>query len=158
VARTSTKAEKNREQGRNEAVVAEDPVLAMLGVGKQLWESESGDSFIERLRSENLPAPPTHLSGRPPSKLPDFVWRRISKYQSVPFRTATGLPFTYEVEGTGIWFFRDGKRVNRKLTRKQFEMALSRCPLSSTTEIKDLIDYPYLFAVLMDPRIRAQEW
>jgi hypothetical protein len=58
----------------------------------------------------------------------------------------TGLPFTFEVEGTGIWFFRNGKRINRKLTRSQFEVALSRCPLAHTTEIKDLIDYPYLFA------------
>ena len=31
---------------------ADDPVLLMLGVGKQLWEYESGDRFVERLRSE----------------------------------------------------------------------------------------------------------
>ena len=31
---------------------ANDSVLAMLGVGKQLWDSEPGDSFVERLRSE----------------------------------------------------------------------------------------------------------
>ena len=30
-----------------------DPVLLMLGVGKELWNSEPGDCFIERLRSEN---------------------------------------------------------------------------------------------------------
>jgi hypothetical protein len=70
----------------------------------------------------------------------------------------TGLPFTFEVEGTGIWFFRNGKRINRKLTRSQFEVALSRCPLAHTTEIKDLIDYPYLFAILADKRIRGQAW
>ena len=69
-----------------------------------------------------------------------------------------GLPFTFEVEGAGIWFFRDGKRVNRKLTRTQFEVALSRCPLSRTTEISDLMDYPYVFAVLRDRRIQGQEW
>lgn len=33
----------------------DDPVLLMLGVGKQLWERESGDRFIERLRSEETP-------------------------------------------------------------------------------------------------------
>ncbi len=32
-----------------------DPVLSMLGVGKQLWQQEPGDRFIERLRSEDLP-------------------------------------------------------------------------------------------------------
>ncbi len=36
---------------------ANDPVLAMLGVGAQLWALEPGDSFVERLRSEDLPVP-----------------------------------------------------------------------------------------------------
>jgi hypothetical protein len=32
-----------------------DPVLLMLGVGNQLWKHERGDSFVERLRSEDPP-------------------------------------------------------------------------------------------------------
>jgi hypothetical protein len=68
----------------------------------------------------------------------------------------TGLPFTFAVDGPGVWFFRDGKRINRKLTRTQLEEAISRCPLSTTTEIKDLMDYAYLFAVLRDGRIGDQ--
>lgn len=154
-----TDIKEDREASPDELVLTEDPVLAMLGVGSQLWESESGDSFVERLRSENVPAPPfTQLPHRPLSNLPDLVWQRVSEHQGETFQTARGLPFTYEVEGTGIWFFRDGKRVNRKLTRTQFDVALSRCPLTSTTEIKDLMDYAYLFAVLKDGRIRGQEW
>jgi hypothetical protein len=131
----------------------------MLGVGRQLWESEPGDNFVERLRSEEVPAPPPsqHLPS-PADTLPEEVWRRVANHQGDRFETVRGLPFTFEVEGTGIWFFREGKRVNRKLTRKHFEMALSRCPLRSTTEIQDLMDYPYLFAVLMDGRIRGQSW
>ena len=134
-----------------------DPVLAMLGVGRQLWELESGDKFVERLRSEDLPLPPAvhpSLAGN----LAEAVWRRIISHQGEQFQTVRGLPFTFEVEGAGIWFFRDGKRVNRRLTRTQFEVALSRCPLKSTTEISDLMDYSYLFAVLMDRRIRGQDW
>src|SRR5215510_14801847 len=47
-----------------------DPVLAMLGVGQQLGELESGDNFVERLRSEDLPVPPTiHLSPDPAENL-----------------------------------------------------------------------------------------
>ena len=137
----------------------EDPVLAMLGVGSQLWESESGDCFVERLRSEDVPTPPfTQPVHRKPSNVPDLAWARVSKHQGETFQTVRGLPFTYQVEGNGIWFFRDGKRVNRKLTRTQFDVAVSRCPLASTTEIKDLMDYAYLFAVLKDGRIRGQEW
>ena len=149
----------HREQGRDEAPWANDPVLAMLGVGRQLWELEQGDSFVERLRSEDLPVPP--LAQRCPDlaeNLPEAVWQRVIVHQGEQFQTVRGLPFTFETEGAGIWFFRDGKRVNRKLTRNQFEVALSRCPLKSTTEINDLMDYPYLFAMLMDGRIREQAW
>jgi hypothetical protein len=149
----------HREQERDQATGANDPVLAMLGVGRQLWELEPGDNFVERLRSEDLPVPPAmHPSPDPAGDLPEAVWRRIVSHQGQQFQTVRGLPFTFEVEGAGIWFFREGKRVNRKLTRTQFEVALSRCPLARTTEISDLMDYPYLFSVLTDRRIRGQEW
>ena len=149
----------DREPARNEPLHADDPVLAMLGVGSQLWEMESGDHFVGRLRSEDLPpARPTQRISNSVGGDTDVVWRRVAHLQGELFQTVRGLPLTFEVEGNGIWFFRAGKRINRKLTRRQFEVALSRCPLASTTEIKDLIDYPYLFAILMDKRIRLQAW
>jgi len=136
-----------------------DPVLLMLGVGRQLWEHEPGDRFVDRLRSEDLSAsPPNRNLNVMEGNAPESVWRRIEGHQGEEFWTARRLPFTYEVEGTGIWFFRDGRRINRKLSRTQVDMAIARCPLTSTTEIKDLIDYPYLFALLMDKRIRGEAW
>jgi len=136
-----------------------DPVLAMLGVGRELWEQEPGDRFVERLRSEDAPAPPPLKQPAGSAEdLPERVWRRVQQRQGEEFRTATRLPLTFQVEGNGIWFYRGGKRINRKLSRSQFAEAVRRCPLKSTTEIKDLIDYPYLFAILMDQRIRDREW
>jgi hypothetical protein len=137
-----------------------DPILRMLGVGKHLWADEPGDKFIERLRSEDLAPPPrsTNSPAVSPEGLPETVWRRIEGHQGEKFFTARQLPFTYEVEGPGIWFFRNGRRVNRKLSRGQVEKAIARCPLNSTTEIKDLMDFAYLFALLMDSRIRGQAW
>lgn len=135
-----------------------DPVLRMMGVGRAIWEDEPADRFVERLRAGDEAAPPAPRLRRRPENLPANVWGRIQKHQGEPFHTARGLPFTFEVEGNGIWFFRDKKRINRKLTRTQVEVAISRCPLRSTTEIKDLMDYPYLFAILTDPRIRGQAW
>ncbi len=137
---------------------ASDPVLSMLGVGKKLWEDEPGDRFVDRLRTEDLPAPFKGRSGAAAEDAPESVWQRIKTHQGEEFRTATQLPFTYEVEGAGIWFFRDGRRINRKLSRTQVDLAIARCPLTSTTEIKDLIDYSYLFALLMDKRIRGDAW
>jgi hypothetical protein len=135
-----------------------DLVLLMLGIGKQLWKREPGDSFVERLRSEDAPPP---LEGRPDApvqNVAESVWRRIKSHQGEGFKTVTGRPFTYSVEGAGLWFFREGRRINRKLTRTQVEAAIARCPLTRTTEIKDLMDYPYLFALLRDARIRGETW
>jgi hypothetical protein len=150
-----TKSEKNGRE--SQSLETTDAVLLMLGIGKQLWSSESGDSFVERLRSEDEPP----LEGRldaPAENVADSVWHRIKSHEGEDFKTTTGLPFKYEVDGAGIWFFRDGRRINRKLTRTQVEVAITRCPLTSTTEIKDLMDYSYLFALLMDARIRGGAW
>ena len=146
----------NEVERRNEP---RDPVLEMLGVGRELWTHESGDSLVERLRSED--SPPATAESRGNSQLedlPEAAWRRIEKHQGEQFYTATRLPVTYQVEGNGIWFFRDGRRIERKATRTQVETAISRCPLNSTTEIKDLMDYTYLYAILMDRRIRGSAW
>jgi|SRR5690242_11796831 len=135
-----------------------DPVLAMLGVGKEIWEPEPGDCFIERLRSETPVDPPVFKRATSGQTVLEAVWRRIKAHQGEEFRTATELPFTYKVEGAGIWFYREGRRINRKLARTQLEVGISRCPLRSTTEIKDLMDYEYLFGMLTDARIRAKAW
>lgn len=136
-----------------------DPVLAMRGVGKELWQTESGDRFIERLRREDAPMPVSEGSfAEGQQNLQELVWQRLNAFCGEEFRTQRGLAVSYQIEGDGIWFFRDGERVNRKLSRRQVEVGVSRCPLKSTTEIKDLIDYPYLFAVLMDSRIRGDNW
>jgi hypothetical protein len=133
-----------------------DPLLSMLGVGQQIWESEPADQFVERLRSEEPVSPgPSRIQNQ---DLMDAAWQRIRQHQGELFHTTRGLPFTFEIEGNGIWFFRNRKRVNRKLTKSQVATAVSRCPLKSTTEIKDLMDFAYLYALLMDPRIRGQAW
>ena len=136
-----------------------DPILLMLGVGKHLWEREPGDKFIDRLRSEDVPPPAFEAEpGAPADTAPEAVWQRIKSHQGEEFQTARRLPFTYALEGTGIWFFRNGRRIERKLSRSQVEKAIARCPLTSTTEIKDLMDYAYLYGLLMDSRIRGEAW
>lgn len=138
---------------------AEDPVLSMRGIGRQLWEQEPGDSFIERLRSEDPPpSPVTAQPGGTTLDLTEAVWRRIEGHQGEQFETARGLPFVHKVEGPGIWFYRNGEKVNRKLSRRQVEAAVLRCPLRTVTEISDLMDPSYLFGLLMDRRIRGEAW
>jgi len=153
------KSVKTQDTQRDRPATSDDPVLRMLGIGKELWEQEPGDRFVERLRAEE---PPPSLilcrSSDPLGDLPETIWRRIKDHQGEQFRTSRGLPFTFELEGAGIWFFRDGQRINRKLSRAQVDQAIARCPLQSTTEIKDMMDYAYLFGLLTDSRIRGQSW
>ena len=138
-----------------------DPVLAMVGVGKEIWQEEGGDAFINRLRKdwidEGGAATPSGVNAKAGPDT-DRVWARIFAHQGELFRTTRRLPLTYKVEGNGIWFFRDGRRINRKLSRTQVDIAIARCPLENTAVIKDLFDYPFLFAVLMDERIRQNDW
>jgi hypothetical protein len=149
----------SKSEMKSQRLETDDPVLLMLGVGKQLWERESGDKFIERLRAEDLPPAAFEAHQQVPTEnAPEAVWRRIESHQGEEFKTVKKYPFTYEVEGAGIWFFRNGRRINRKLSRGQVEKAIARCPLRSTTEISDLMDFPYLYALLMDARIRGQAW
>jgi hypothetical protein len=135
----------------------DDPVLQTFGAGRDLWTHEAGDRMVDGLRSEDsAPAPPVIGGDGIVKDLPSLVWHRIEKHQGEPFHTSTGLPVTFEVDGNGIWFFRDGRRIERKATRTQVEKAISRCPLKSTTGIRDLMDYAYLFAILTDRRIRGR--
>jgi hypothetical protein len=58
----------------------------------------------ERLRSEDLAAPPSaSWLANANETLPETVWLRIEKFQGEQFHTATRLPFTFEVDGNGIW-------------------------------------------------------
>src|ERR1700680_2027771 len=64
-----------KNEAEQQRIEMSDPVLLMLGIGKQLWKSEPGDSFVERLRSEDAPPP---LEGRldaPAQNIAESVWR-----------------------------------------------------------------------------------
>ena len=111
----------------------------------------NSDDFVSNLRSGWEPDPS-------PSRLADRVWQRIVACQKGTFYTATRRPFTYAVEGSGIWFYRNGRRINMRLARTELNAAIARCPLEKTTDIKDLRDFAYLFGLLMDRRIRGEDW
>src|SRR5260370_24605547 len=135
----------------------DDPVLQMWGVGKEIWAGEGGDAFIAKERG-SLEKELDGESMNGVGNLKDRVWGRIAAHQGEKFHTKTGLPFTYSVEGTGIWFVRDGKRIEQRLGRKEVDKAVDISPVSNTTEFAKLRDPSYLFGLLMDPRIRRKDW
>lgn len=139
-------------------LLSNDPLLALRGAGKRMWREAGGaDAYVDALRDEDH-APTGEAVEVDIEQLCEQAWRRVTATQGEVFRTARGLPVRHQVDGQGIWFFRDGERINRMLGRAQFNEGVRRCPLRVTTDIKDLIDYPYLYALLTDPRIRAEDW
>jgi hypothetical protein len=144
---------------RREAV---DPVIAMLGVARGAWDSAGGgEAFVRSLRRTLSDSLRSRQEGRPVPRLEvdparsTEVWDRILLHQGEEFHTVTNLPFKYEVDGNGIWFFRGGKRIDMRLSRSEVNKALSRRNVLRTTDLSDLRDYPYLFALLRDPRIQG---
>jgi hypothetical protein len=85
----------------------------------------------------------------------DAVWRRIEAHAGEMFHTTTGLPFTYRVPGAFLRVTRDGREINRSLSRTNFEKAQALMPVPSPSALKDSQGSAYTFAILTDPRIRA---
>lgn len=130
----------------------EDPIMMLRGTGKEVWAGVDPDAYVEELRSgwEGDPAPVSKV----PRNGAVNVWAKILEHQGEEFRTITDLPFTYEVEGaSGVWIYREGRRINRRLSRKEIEAAVQRCPLTSPVELKEFQDPSYLFGLLTDRRI-----
>jgi hypothetical protein len=128
----------------------DDPVLGMWGVGKEIWK-EGGDVFVARERARWEDAKEETLASR--------TWKRITEHQGLEFRTKTGLKFTYSVEDeNGIWFKRNGKRINQRLWRGEVEKAVMISPADRPSEFSKFRDSSYLFGLLMDSRIRGADW
>ena len=89
--------------------------------------------------------------------MPEFteIWRRIERHQGEEFRTRTGLPFTYEVQGD---IFRSD-RANQDVSRMDFERALAIAPFDGPGNINRQVRGPACIrAVLHDPRIRKDDY
>jgi hypothetical protein len=87
------------------------------------------------------------------------VWARISANAGSEFRMIEGATFRYQnpvtkIAGRSVVLV----RTNRTIPKSHFEKALALVPLEKTTEIKDLRGPFYLYAILMDDRIRQIDW
>jgi hypothetical protein len=126
----------------------------MWGVGREIWKDEDRDAFVAKERTaldDELESKSASGPAQTDSKQ-ERVWKRIEAHEGAEFRTATGLPFTYSVEGNGIWFYRDGKRINQRLSRREVDQAILLCPVSKTTELSRFRDYAWLYGLLTDSR------
>jgi hypothetical protein len=84
----------------------------------------------------------------------DRVWQRIEAHAGERFEQIRGGAFTYDVQGSSVW----PDRTNRALARSQFERAYALMPVENTAALQRLQGPSYLYAILIDPRIRKDDW
>lgn len=85
----------------------------------------------------------------------DDVWTRIERHAGQAFATATGLAFTYRVPGDYLKVSRDGREINRSLSRTNFMKASAAMPTAKPSDIRYSHGSAYTWAILMDRRIRG---
>jgi hypothetical protein len=77
-----------------------------------------------------------------------MLWIAIRAHAGEKFRTAAGLPLSYVVPCNYVRVVRDGRRINRSLTRTNFAKALSAVPAERPSDIKDRQVSGYTWAIL----------
>jgi hypothetical protein len=131
----------------------EDPILRLRGLGRHLWTGTDPDAYVNALRSgwnEEFVVP----SPEEPRIPVRDVWKRILRFQSEVFRTASSHPYTYRVEGdNAIWFYRNGHRIERRLSRSELEAALKVPAIFKPSDLQKFQCPSYLFGLITDPRI-----
>lgn len=84
----------------------------------------------------------------------DKVWLRIKAHEGETFHQIKGARFRYSVIGNAI----KPDRTNRSISKCDFEKALVYVPLMNTVPLQRLQGPSYLYALLMDKRIRGSDW
>ena len=85
----------------------------------------------------------------------DEIWRRIVALEREFFRTHQNEWFTYRVVDDCLL----PSRSELRIPRADFERVAPMLPLSDPRKIaKYVAGYPYVAAVLSDPRVSRGEW
>ena len=82
------------------------------------------------------------------------VWSRITAHEGEIFRQIRGGEFSYAVTGDYLQL----DRTNQAIPRKHIEEALGLVPLNNTVPVQHLRAPSYIFAILMDDRVRGTDW
>ncbi|MCY4393758.1 MAG: hypothetical protein OXC10_01295 [Rhodospirillaceae bacterium] len=82
------------------------------------------------------------------------VWTRIMSHSGEEFRQIRGGRFTYVAREGYI----EPDRTRQNLPRSHFEAAFELVPFEDTTGLQHLRGPSYLYAILMDCRIRQSDW
>jgi len=84
----------------------------------------------------------------------ELIWKRICDNEGAIFQQIRGKEFTYEVKGNYIKL----SATNYNIAKSTFQKALEFVPLENTKPIQHLSAPSYLFAILMDEKIRVNDY
>ena len=104
------------------------------------------------------PAPTANRTGqRPEVALAidiDELWSRLGRHEGEEFKQIRGKPFRYSLTDAGL----APDTTDWVIPRTHLATALERVPLKNTVPVQDLFGPSYVYAVLMDRRIRRHDW
>jgi hypothetical protein len=81
-------------------------------------------------------------------------WNRIEKHAGELFHQMRGGEFSYVIRSGSLI----PDRTNRQIPRSNFEKAFELLPFESTAQLQSFQGPSYIYAVLMDKRIRQNDW
>jgi hypothetical protein len=84
----------------------------------------------------------------------DKVWERIMQCAGGIFKQIRGKEFTYSVKGNSVFL----SVTERSISKNEFAKALKLVPLENTVPLHNFQAPSYLFAIVMDERIRKSDW
>jgi len=124
----------------------------------QVFTGSPDDSTKEEHAINEPPAAAAEAGGATgKSAKPDFavVWSRIERRQNETFRQAKGQEFTYRVVGNVI----EPSTTKVRIHKSQFAKALPHAPFGKVSDVpKSVFGPSYVYAILMDRRIREDDW
>ena len=82
------------------------------------------------------------------------VWRRIETHAGAVFSQIRGGEFRYTIKSGCVFL----DRTNRQIPRSNFESAFKLVPLKNTVPLQRFQGPSYIYAILMDGRIRSRDW
>ncbi len=114
--------------------------------------------LADRIREERAayavsgPSARKAASGKPSFEV---VWNRILQHQGEEFRQRRGGVFTYAVRGEVL----EPDRTPTGIAKSQFEQAYAVAPFAKVGDVPAQLWGPsYIYAILMDDRIRQRDW
>ena len=82
------------------------------------------------------------------------IWQRIIALEGSTFRQLRGREFAYRAHATYL----ELDRTNHNVPRNHIEQAVKRMPLSGPGQLSDLRAPSYIYAIIMDPRVRRDDY